>query len=404
MKNILLIVQKLNGGGAERAIANLSKDLSKKFNVFLAVFDGSNIAYPYSGELIDLQLPPQKGKVNKVKNIIKRIKMIKKIKREKEIFCSISFMPGANLVNILSKKYDFVITSERNMMSMIIKSKISKFVIKKIAQYSDKTVALSNGVKEDLISNFRIKDSKIVTIYNSCEKKWFMRTSNKTEEIISQLNDKNKYIVTVGRLHYQKGQWHLLKAFKLIQHNIPEARLIILGVGELEYDLKCLANNLGIADKVKFYGYVKNHHKILEKCNVFVFPSLVEGLGNAILEAMACGLPIISTDCFSGPREIIAPNTEIINKISNYEECEFGILVPPFKMEGMDLNNLDISKEERIMAKAIEKVLVNEEIAKYYSKRSLNRINDFSSEKICKEWIELINEVSMKKKNKLRRK
>lgn len=394
MENIAIIIQKLNGGGAERAVANLSKDLSKRYNVNLIVFDGKNISYPYCGNLIDLNLPPKNGFFGKGVTLFRRILRVREIKKKLNIECSISFMPGANIVNLLSKRKDSIVTSQRNMMSIVTKSKLERLCIKFVAKYSQKTVALSKGVEYDLINKFGVSSNKIVTIYNSCDRAWIMKSSSQIESIISKMDTNNKYIITVGRLHYQKGQWHLIRAFKYVQQIIPEARLIILGKGELENSLKKLAIKLEIEDKIDFLGYVKNHHKLLEKCDVFVFPSLVEGLGNVLLEAMACGLPIISTDCFSGPREIIAPDTNLTQKTENIERANYGILVPSFDINDIDYDNININKEEKIMGEAIIEILNNKAEKKKYSLKSKERINDFSEKNIANQWIKLIDSLS----------
>ena len=361
MRNIALIIQKLNGGGAERAIANLSKDLYKNYNVYIIVFDGKNIAYPYSGELIDLNIPASKNIFSRIINSLKRIYKVKKIKKELNINTSISFMPGANIVNLFSKSKDIIITSERNMMSIVSKNKLDRLIIKFIAKYSDKTISLSEGVKKDLIDNFNINPNKIVTLYNSCNYKVLNKYSEEVDDIIKGLDRDKRYIVNVGRLHKQKGQWHLIKAFKKVNDIMPESRLIILGEGELLDSLKELSKKLGIEDKIYFLGYIKDYHKILEMCEIFVFTSLVEGLGNVLLESLSFGLPVISTDCYSGPREILAPNTDIDVEINTSEMAEYGILVPRFKDKDIDLNNLDIYEEE-ILADQIIEVLNNTEL------------------------------------------
>ena len=99
MKNVAIIIQKLNGGGAERTASNLSISLKDHYNVHLIVFDGRDISYPYEGTLHDLKLPPVEGKIGKVLTVYKRVSAIKKILKEEKIDCSISLMDGANLVN-----------------------------------------------------------------------------------------------------------------------------------------------------------------------------------------------------------------------------------------------------------------------------------------------------------------
>lgn len=390
-KNVAIIIQKLKNGGAERAAANLSKDLSDKCNIFIITFDAQNICYDYSGELIDLNLPATSNMFKKAIVFLRRIKKVKKIKKEKNIDVAISFMEGANLVNVLSKEKECVITSERNLPSFFYKR---KFKLRFICNKADKIVTLSKLVKKDLVKNYGISAEKIVPIYNSCDKKRLIETSKEVDKIIEKLDKNKRYIVTMGRLNYQKGQWHLIKAFKKVKEEIEDVDLLILGKGEMENDLKELAEKLGIETSVKFLGYLKNPHKILNYCDVFVFSSIVEGLGNVLLEALAFDKAIISTDCDAGPREILAPDTNMDKKTNEIEYGKYGVLVPTFNEKHIDKNNIfEMSRQELILADAIIKMLKNEKLRKQYENNAKERIKDFQPNKIKEEWINLIERI-----------
>jgi glycosyltransferase involved in cell wall biosynthesis len=111
--------------------------------------------------------------------------------------------------------------------------------------------------------------------------------------------------VTVARLVHQKGIDLLLGAFARIAHEVPGWTLHIAGDGPLRPDLTAQAERLGIADRVTFYGHVKNPIALLQSCRIFVLPSRFEGMPNALLEAMACGLAPIVTDASPGPLECV---------------------------------------------------------------------------------------------------
>lgn len=228
MKAIAIIIQKLNGGGAERTAANLSILLSKFYNVHLIVFDGRNIAYPYKGILHNLEMPPQK---NKVKNLFNRVILIKKIKKQYNISATISLMDGANLVNILSRvSGEVIITSIRIYMSLS-RSKNSLFyyiLTRFIAYKSNFVVALSKGVEEDLYFNYKVDKHKLKTIYNPVNVN-SLNIFYKKEKI-----NETFLISTMGRLEKQKGQWHLIKAMKKVLRYYPSAKLEIYGDGVLK--------------------------------------------------------------------------------------------------------------------------------------------------------------------------
>jgi glycosyltransferase involved in cell wall biosynthesis len=121
-------------------------------------------------------------------------------------------------------------------------------------------------------------------------------------------------VVAAGRLCRQKGFDLLFEAFGRIAREFPAVRLIILGKGEERDVLRALADSLGISARVDFPGWLPNPHAVISRASVFVLSSRYEGFPNALLEAMACGTPVVSTDCPSGPREIL--------------EGEAGLLVP----------------------------------------------------------------------------
>lgn len=398
-ENIGIIIQKLKNGGAERAAANLSKDLSEKYNVYLITFDGTDIAYEYGGSLINIDLPATNNKIKKIINFIKRIIRVRKVKKEKNINISISFMEGANLINILSKKKDIVITSERNLPSFFYKRKTK---IKYICNKADKIVTLSKLVREDLVNNFGINREKIIPIYNSCDLNRLNIYSNEVNEIVKTFDKNKRYIITMGRLNYQKGQWHLIKAFEIVKNKIPNVELLILGKGELEGQLKELVQKMELQESVKFLGYMKNPHTILNYCDIFVFSSIVEGLGNVLLEALAFSKPIVSTDCDAGPREILAPNTDMNKKTNEIEYAEYGVLVPAFSEERINENNIKDEEKEGMLANAIIRLLEDYELRKKYEIKAKERIKEFEPNIIKQKWFKLIEIVRNEEKNEKR--
>ena len=332
-------------------------------------------------------LPASNNFFIKIIKLIKRTLKVKKIKKEKHLDVVISFTENANLVNILSKGKEHIITSERNLPFFHYKR---KFKIKYICKKTDKIIALSKLVEKDLVDNFDVDPKKVITIYNSCNRESLEKSSNELEKIKNKLSKNKRYIITMGRLNYQKGQWHLIKAFKKVKDKIPNVELLILGQGELEEELKELTNKMKLNDSVKFLGYIKNPHSILKYCDVFVFSSIVEGLGNVLLEALTFDKAIVSTDCDAGPREILAPNTEIDKKTDVIEYAEYGILTPTFSKEKFNKDDISINREENCLSNAIIEILENDELRLKYEKNAKNRMEDFKPDKIKQQWIDLI--------------
>ncbi|MFZ2540123.1 MAG: glycosyltransferase [Oscillospiraceae bacterium] len=386
MTNIAIIIPKLNGGGAERVASNLSIELASRYNVTLIVFDGKNQAYPHGGQIVDLSMPPAESKVGKIATVIRRIFAVRRLKLEKEIDCSISLLEGPNVVNILSRRNEKIITSIRNMPSKENFSFGRKKLISIVSNKSDMVVALSELVKLDLINNFQIREDKINTIYNSCDKDRLMDLA-KAEPLFEI---EGRYIVTVGRNSIQKGQWHLIRAFKLVHGLIPDLKLVILGEGELQIKLKELTNDLQLKDYIIFGGYIKNPHNIINDSIAFVFSSLYEGLGNALLEALALNKAIISTDCDAGPREILAPNTPLNYKTKDIQYAQYGVLVPTFTYDHFNCED-ELTPEEICLANAIVKIVLDESLRKSYEEKASMRSRDFYPQNVNGNWIKMID-------------
>lgn len=391
MKRAAIIVKSLKGGGAERAAANLSRDLSSRYSVDLLLFDSTDISYPYQGTIIDLDTKPASSRIGKALNFLKRLFKIYRIKQQNQYYVTISFMPSANLLNVLTKNKDKVIVSIRNMMSRRSRSKLQNWLISWVGRKADMTISLSDGVREDLIENYHYEPSKVMTIYNSCDPQWFISEPMPGEEVKTPIDFKNPVLFMTGRLTYQKGQWHALRAMAIVKKTIPECKLVIFGDGELRGALEEYVRKLDIENNVVFMGYVKNYHSILSKGKAFVFPSLYEGLGNVILEAIACGLPVISANCQFGPSEILAPDESISERDVYYGR--YGILIPQFSDKRFDVNDLQFEKSDELLAKAIIELLLHEDLQKEYQNRANIRAREFEPDRIVNKWFELIEEI-----------
>ena len=157
----------------------------------------------------------------------------------------------------------------------------------------------------------------------------------------------------------------------------------------MEGYLRNLAIDIEIERDAIFLGFQANPFKYIGEATVYAFPSLYEGFPNALCEAMACGLPVISADCQSGPREILAPYTDINTVIDNIEFAPYGILVPTCDGIMYDYN-VDLTREEKILSDSIIGVIKNIEILNKYSIAASNRVKEFGIKNIIDIWESVI--------------
>lgn len=394
MDNIAIIITKLNGGGAERCASNLSIELCKRYNVFLIVFDGRNITYPYGGNLIDLHIKDSNSFSERVINVLKRVHKVKQIKRKYKIKCAISLLDGPNMVNTMSRVGERTIVSIRDRLSSESVGKLRKKLIVYSSMKSDLTVCLSKMVEKDMREVFGIPEKKLCTVYNHVDAE-LLRSLAEEHEKPEFIRSKETYITTMGRLNSQKGQWHLIRAFKKVTEKVPDINLVIMGEGELKEKLQNLARKLNISERIIFTGYIKNPHSILQFSEMFVFSSLFEGLGNVLLEALAFNIPIVSTDCIAGPREILAPETNLDKKIKHVEYAEYGVLTPIFDRGHFDAES-ELTDAENMFADAIIKLHFDGDLREKYSKKAAERIKCFDKEIITEQWCTYIEDSSDK--------
>lgn len=391
MEEVKFLIGTLSTGGAERVVSNISLNLPDKYEKEIILFGSScKIDYPYGGKLTYLDKIQHKNIFYKIYALLFRIKKIKEIKKFNPNVAVISFLEYPNLINLLTRKHGKTIISVRNHMSTKhnkgFKSCFWNGTIRHLYGKADKVIVVSKEIKRDLVNNYGVDENKIEVIYNSYPIEEIKKLSqNEIEDKYKPIFE-NPVIITAGRLNKQKGQWHLIRAFNKVKKSIPNVKLVILGEGELEEDLRKLASELNVKDDVHFLGFQKNPFKYISKSKIFALSSFHEGFPNAMAEAMACGVPIVSTDCLSGPREILAPDEfEYKNIKYDLNKSRYGVLVPV--CDGVRYGSKDsLTKEEEIMADFMTSLLQNEKLRKYFCKQSLKRIEEFDINNIIKEW------------------
>lgn len=384
-----LFIGTLYGGGAERAMTRLSKILAEEHAVFVILCEDTYMEYDYAGTLINLNIKDSSGnKIKKIINITKRIFSLKKIKKEYKLDVVISFLDSPNIVNALSniqgcKSY----LSVRNFEFGREHSYAYEILMGLIYRKCDKVIPVSEVISNRLKRKYCLEPEQVQVLYNPYDITEIQNDASEVipEDVLAFIQDSFVF-VAVGRLSHQKGYWHLLKSFSLVKKSCPNAKLMIVGQGEQECLLKKLTDDLSLSDSVLFTGFSRNPYALMAKSKVFILSSLFEGFPNALVEAMACGLPVIAVDCESGPREILMMNVDFNKKIECVEEQEFGIITPSLS----DDENWDAAitdEREQELAKAMELLYRDEQLriklavnakshaSKYGYKEALDRLN-----------------------------
>ncbi len=221
-----------------------------------------------------------------------------------------------NMLSELSKRYQ-------------TKRLLTSFLVRWLYKRADAIIANSQGVARDVSKVCGVPQERIRVIFNPKDLDEIRRAAALPIQHPWLANGRtDRVIAWFGRLREQKNLPMLLRAFAQLQSIVP-SRLVLVGQGREAERLEALAQDLGITERVYFAGYQDNPHAYVAKADVYVLSSLWEGLPNALIEALICCVPAIAADCDSGPREILAPESDPFLRIKEgVEWTRYGALVP----------------------------------------------------------------------------
>ena len=405
---VLMLVTELAMGGAARVVRELAAVLATRFEVHEAVFnvadgvDFDGIAAPHS-----LDVSGGGGVLDKLANLGRRIRRTRALKRRLSIDVSISHLEGAHWVDVLSRSGEKVVlcvhgstlnNGEIRGVSGWLRGRV---VLPFIYNSADRIVTVSHGIRSELIS-LGVQAERISTIHNSFDLAGIAERSREPPSPAEeQLYGTGPVLVTVGRLAPPKNQAALLDIFAEVLAHRP-AKLLILGDGELRAPLieRAEALNLGVCWQwdeaapvpdcdVYLLGVRSNPFNLVSRSNLFLMTSSWEGFPLALCEAMACGTPVLCTDCFTGPREILSPDTPMpAEAITAAEWTDRGALMPL-------LNDPKTYLQARAAwVEAILRLLADPAARERISEGALVRVQDFGREEKAGEWAELIDQLA----------
>lgn len=359
IKKVVLVITSLSSGGAERVISNLANHLAKKgYQIAIVTYYSEKLDwYPLAGSIkrIVIGHSPSKNKLEFIINFCRKIVVLRKTIVGINPDVIISFLTEVNVTTILST----IGLRKKTIISERIDPTMHRDVLLfwKFLRRLTYPLATKLIVQTKSIAKYyrKWRNLDIAVIPNSAP---LLVKSG-----IEESNFQKPFILAIGRLVSQKGFDLLIKSFAQIAQKYPNWNLVIIGEGEKRQELERLVSRLGLNNRIILPGRVKNTQEVLRHGDIFVLSSRYEGFPNVLLEAMACGLPVISFNCPSGPAEIIRHNYD-------------GILVSPENIEQLSL--------------AMEKLMGNKLLRQTIAKNAPQVRERFSEEKVMKQWEELI--------------
>lgn len=330
--HVAIFLRCLFGGGTERVMVNLANSFTKrglKVDLVLAHKSG-----PYLSQvarlvrIVDLESPNLAASVPK---------LIHYLKREQPL-SMLSALHYPSEIAIFAKKAarvkTRVVIAEQNTLSVEAKNlpqltaQLTPLKARLFYRWASDIIAVSQGVADDLAQVVKVPRNQIKVIYNPVIAPDILEKSQQPVAHPWFNQGEPPVILGVGRLIEQKDFPTLIRAFAQVR-SIRPARLMILGVGSEKKHLDELIRELGLENDVAILGFQENPYAYMARARVFALSSAWEGFGNVIVEALAVGTPVVSTDCPSGPAEILAGG-------------KYGSLVPVGNYQAMAKSILEV--------------------------------------------------------------
>ncbi len=373
---VLFFISSLAGGGAERVMVDVLRQIDKERIEPVLVLLHPSERSPYRDYFPgEVKVIVVKRKMDNLPAKISQFIRFAQVVRKEKPHVLLSMLTHNNIMAIAAGMIlrIKVIVSEHVTLGEIMKTGQGRrmlgfpmaFLVKVLYRFAGKVVAVSEGVRTDLMESFHIPASRIRVIYNPVDVHRITGLSGAPLEH-PFFEGRVPLVIAVGRLVRAKGFDILLKAFSRVIQRM-NARLIVVGDGPEREPLERLAKDLMMEGNVSFTGFQSNPYAYVSRADVLVLSSRVEGLPMVILEAMACGTAVLSSGCKSGPSEIL-------------QNGRCGLLVPV--------------ENEIALSEGIGRLLKDGVLREGFSRLGKERAMDFSLTKIIKQYESLIYETA----------
>ena len=313
MKKILFVISNLKvGGGAEKSVTMLAKGLSKFYDVEVLTFYDFEDEYELSVNRESFGYSYSNSLFVKAWRLLVRIPfLLRKFLKKKDYDLVVANASDANIPCLLAKRWLLDYPLWTVIRNNVFDNKHPYYRFRNLHRFADKRVALTEALSRKV-------PYSCVAIGNALdleEVRSLWDADVEEQELFSK-----KTIVMVGRLASQKNHKWFFDVFASLEEDV---NLLVIGSGPLEEELKAYAANI---PGIHFLGVKKNVYAYLRKADVFVLPSLFEGMPRVLMEALACGAVCVVNDCETGPRELLGVGLD--EQINSYKKTDYGYLVP----------------------------------------------------------------------------